>query len=155
NGANDIPLTANDAAPLTFTFVKTLFQGENYSVTIKTQPTGQPACKVIGGTGSVGSANVDDIVVSCLQGKYFIGGNITGLEGSITLTNNGGDQINLSNGGTYAFPTPLDNGMPFAVAITGHSLLPEQTCGLANESGNVAGADVTNVNITCTTKSYD
>jgi hypothetical protein len=154
NGANDLPVNPADGGNVAFTFLKTLTEGEDFAVTIPTQPASQQ-CTVSGGDGTIGSGNVTTIVVNCFIGKYTIGGDITGLEGTITLHNNGGDAVTLNNSGSFSFPTPLDDLAQYAVSISSHSALPEQTCILTDETGNVAGANVTNIGIACTTKSYD
>lgn len=154
NGANDLTVNPADGGNVAFTFVKTLTEGEDFVVTIPTQPAAQQ-CTVSGGSGKIGSGNVTTVVVNCIVGKYTIGGNITGLEGTITLHNNGGDAVTLNNSGSFSFPTPIDDLAAYTVSISSHSALPEQTCILSNETGNVAGANVGNVAVACTTKSYD
>ena len=47
-----------------FTFVTQLATGAAYNVTVKTSPSGQ-SCSVSGGTGTVASANVTSVVVTC------------------------------------------------------------------------------------------
>jgi hypothetical protein len=55
-------LTMNTNGP--FTFTTAIASGAPYSVTVKTPPTGQ-ACTVTNGSGTVGSANVTNVTVTC------------------------------------------------------------------------------------------
>jgi 6-phosphogluconolactonase (cycloisomerase 2 family) len=68
NGGNNLSLSANGA----FTFPSSLATGVAYSVSVLTQPGGQ-TCMVSGGTGTVASANITSVVVSCTPqvGKFL------------------------------------------------------------------------------------
>ena len=55
-------MTANGS----FTFATPLAGGAAYSVTVKTNPSGQ-TCTVSDGSGTVASANVTNVAVSCDQ----------------------------------------------------------------------------------------
>jgi hypothetical protein len=61
NGGDDLPRSASGA----FTFTTTVASGGAYAVTVKTQPTNQ-ICTVTSGSGTVGAANVTNVVVSCV-----------------------------------------------------------------------------------------
>ena len=58
NGGDDLSVTANGS----FTFATSLASGAAYSVTVKTNPSGQ-TCTVASGSGTVGSANVTSVAV--------------------------------------------------------------------------------------------
>lgn len=60
NSASDLSLSVNGA----FTFAGVQSSGFAYTVTVTTQPAGQ-TCTVANGSGTVGSANVTSIAVSC------------------------------------------------------------------------------------------
>ena len=60
NGGDDLSVSANGA----FTFATKLATGTAYNVTVKTNPSGQ-SCSVSGGSGTVGTANVTSVAVSC------------------------------------------------------------------------------------------
>jgi unsaturated chondroitin disaccharide hydrolase len=62
NGGNNLPVSANGG----FTFGTPVASGGAYAVTVLTQPT-SPAqtCAVTGGAGTVGSANVTNVAVTC------------------------------------------------------------------------------------------
>ena len=60
NGGDDLSVSANGS----FTFATPVAGGAAYSVTVKTNPAGQ-SCTVSNGTGTVGSANVTNVGISC------------------------------------------------------------------------------------------
>ena len=60
NGGDNLSVTANGS----FTFATALAGGAAYNVTVKTNPSGQ-TCTVSNGSGTVGSANVTNVAVSC------------------------------------------------------------------------------------------
>ena len=60
NGADDTPVASNT----TFAFPTSPLGGAAYAVTVGTAPTGK-TCTVSNGTGTVGSANVTNVVVAC------------------------------------------------------------------------------------------
>jgi hypothetical protein len=127
--------------------------GQLYDVFVRTQP-GSQACTVTNAAGYSAGAPVQ---VSC-GAAYTIGGTITGLEANTTPSNglslqlSGGSLVTSSltpqNNGAFTFPATVGNGSAYSVAID--SQPPGQTCTLANGSGTVSGANVTNVDITCT-----
>ena len=61
---NNLTVTANGA----YSFTNLLSTGASYVITVSTQPTGQ-ICAVAGGSGTVASANISSIMVSCVSDK--------------------------------------------------------------------------------------
>jgi hypothetical protein len=139
-----------------FSFSAPVASGQNYSVTVKTQPTSPTqSCTVSGGAGTVGSGNVSTVTINCSSNTYTIGGTVTGLVGSgATLQSNGADNLNLSANGTFAFATPLASGQAFQVTIAVQPSQPWQTCVISGGSGNVGASNVSSVVVTCTTNTY-
>ena len=82
-------------------------------------------------------------------GAFTVGGTLTGLPAgdTVTLQDNGGDDLTLSTNGTFTFPTALPNGQSYSVTVSGTSAQVE--CSLANGSGTISGANVTNVAAQC------
>lgn len=60
NGSESLSVNANGA----FAFSSRLANGASYAVTVQTQPSGQ-TCAVSGGSGTVGSADVSSLMVTC------------------------------------------------------------------------------------------
>lgn len=80
---------------------------------------------------------------------YTIGGNVTGLASgqSVTLQDNGGDNLVVTANGPFTFSTALATGARYDVTI---SLQPSgQTCTVNNGSGTVASSNVKNVVMSC------
>lgn len=151
NGGDDLTVTADGS----FAFKTKLAAGKPYNVTIKTQPTA-PAqqCSLSASTGTVGTANVTTIVVNCTTDKFTVSGTVTGLAGSgLVLQNNGGDDATVGSNGPFAF-TPIDDHGAFAVTVKTDPSNLAQTCTVANGSGTLASANVSNVAVTCVTKKF-
>jgi TolB protein len=109
------------------------------------QPSGQ-LCTVTNGSGSVSTADVTDVVVSCV-GAYSVGGTVTGLSGSMVLRNNGADDLSVSANGTFTFSELLIDGAVYSVTVAEQ---PDgQLCIVSAENGTVSGANVTDIAISC------
>ena len=80
---------------------------------------------------------------------FTVGGAITGLSGSVTLLNNGGDARILTANGNFTFATPIAAGSAYAVTI--QSQPPNQSCVLGNAAGSSVAANVTAVSVSCET----
>jgi hypothetical protein len=68
NGADPLTLSSNGG----FTFATPVPHGEDYAVTVRTQPGGGLACVVENGSGTIDAAPVDDIAVSCGQDPNLV-----------------------------------------------------------------------------------
>lgn len=85
-------------------------------------------------------------------GTFAVGGSVSGLAGSgLVLQNNGGSNLTVSANGQISFTTPLANGATYQVTVLSQPTSPAQTCTVANASGTITGANVTNVAVTCST----
>ncbi len=150
NRADNLPIAASGA----FTFATALTQGDRYAVTVLGQPAGQ-TCSVANGAGTVGTANVTDVAVTCVVNstpRYNIGGTVSGLAGTgLVLRNNGGDDRPISANGAFTFATPLPGGAGYSVTVAGQPSGPSQTCTVSNAAGTVGNADVTGVIVHCVT----
>ena len=143
NGGDNLSLTASGA----FTFATKLASGAAYSVTVKTNPSGQ-TCTVSAGSGTVASANVTNVGVSCAAAASFsVGGAVSGLSGTVVLQDNGGDNLSVSASGPFTFATALASGAAYGVTVKTNP--SGQTCTVSNGSGTVASANVTNVAVSC------
>src|SRR5215469_11712950 len=139
NGGDNLSLSANGA----FTFATALPGGTAYNVTVKTNPTGQ-TCSVSNGSGTIGSANITNVTVSCANvATYSVGGSVSGLSGTVVLQDNGGDNLSLSANGTFTFATALVSGAGYSVTVKTNPA--GQSCSVSNGSGTIGSANVTNV----------
>ena len=147
NLKDSVTVGANGA----FTFPTRLLTGARYSVTIKTQPTGEK-CSVGGGTGAVGTSNITSVAVSCSSTTtHTIGGSVTGLGSgqSVTLLDNGGDALTVPANGTFTFKTPLIVGARYSVTVGTQPA--GENCAVGRGVGIVGPSNITNITVICTT----
>jgi 6-phosphogluconolactonase (cycloisomerase 2 family) len=143
NGATTLPLSANGA----FSFPVPIAGGTVYAVTVSTQPTTPvQTCTVTNGSGTI-TANVTNVTVTCVTGGFTLGGTVTGLTGTGLVLANGAATLGITANGTFTFPTPLATGTAYAVAV--QTQPTGQTCSVANGSGTIGTASVSNVAVTC------
>jgi len=153
NGGDNDTLSANG----TFAFATPLATGAAFDVTIQMQP-GAPAqtCTVMGGTGTVASANVLSVAVTCVTTTFTVGGTITGLAAgdSLTLEDNGVDNLIRGSNGSFTFAMPVSSGSPYVVTVLSQPTAVAQTCTVTMGNGTVGAANVTSVAVTCATASF-
>ena len=91
-----------------------------------------------GGTPADGGGTTDN---------FTLGGTLTGLASgaSVTLQNNGGDDLSLTADGGFSFATALTDGSAYSAAVLTQPTSPSQTCTVTNGGGTLNGANVTNV----------
>jgi exo-beta-1,3-glucanase (GH17 family) len=148
NGANALTVKANGA----FTFTSGIAGGSSYAVAVSTQPATQ-LCSVANPTG-VATSNVTSIAVTCLP-PIALGGSVSGLTGSITLTNFAAPSqstpttfptVTITKNGSYAFAAGILAGGSYNVEVSAQPT--NLTCTVANGNGT-ASATVTNLNVSC------
>lgn len=86
--------------------------------------------------------------------SYAVGGTVSGLPtgGSVKVALNGGTAQTVSANGTFTLSTRLGNGASYA--ITTSDATAGYTCALANASGTIAAADVSDVAVNCVPTPY-
>jgi uncharacterized delta-60 repeat protein len=78
---------------------------------------------------------------------FTVGGTVSGLNGTIILQNNGGDDLTITTDGSFTFATALADGSSYNVTIKTH---PSGQCGfIANGGGTISGGAVTDVSVDC------
>jgi hypothetical protein len=103
-------------------------------------------CTAISACGGGGGGGAPPMITS-----YTVGGVVTGLSGGgLVLQINAGGDLAVSAPGTFAFAGALKNGAAYSVTVATQPSAPAQDCVVANASGTVRGANVTNVTVTCT-----
>jgi N-acetylneuraminic acid mutarotase len=146
NGADDLTIAQSGG----FTFPNGLAPGTSYGVTVLTQPAGEN-CTVTHGTGTVTTANISDVSVTCSSSTYTVGGTVSGLTATLVLQDNAADNLSIALNGGFTFNTPLASGSSYAVTVLTQPA--GQACTLSNATGHVASANVTSVTVTCSTES--
>jgi hypothetical protein len=147
NGADDRTITANGS----FAFATPIANGSNYAVTVKTQPPYPPAaqtCTIANGAGTMGTANVTNVAITCTTSTFTVGGNVTGLTSSgLVLRNNGGNDKTIAASGGFTFSNPVASGSPYNVMI--FTQPSNDKCVVTSGAGTVTNANITNVSISC------
>jgi len=114
---------------------------------------------------AMGSFSFEDTATAGVLTRFYraaraftVGGTLTGLPAGDTLTlqDNGSDNLTLSTNGTFTFPTALPNGHAYSVTVSGTSggtllgpLSLNDFADVRNGSGTISGANVTNVVVPC------
>ncbi|MCC5865050.1 MAG: hypothetical protein JJU31_08045 [Wenzhouxiangella sp.] len=148
NGDETLALNSNGS----FQFPTALADGSSYTVLVISQPTaaGQ-ICSISNGSGIVSGAAVDNIQIICVADSFLLGGFLSGLAAgnSLTLVESDGQSLILDANGAFVFPQLLADGSSYQVSVTQQPTSPAQVCSVVNGSGNIAGADVTNLSVEC------
>ncbi len=141
-------------------FPNKVMSGSGFNVTADNPTNPSQNCLVTGGVGTVVAGDVNTVAVNCTLDTFTIGGNITGLAGSggiVSLEDEHGNTLqtaNLSALGGYSFGSPVASGQRYHVVTTTAPITPSQTCTVSNDTGEVAGGNVGNVDIDCQTNSF-
>lgn len=142
NSSERLTIEANGS----FSFTRLTVDGGPYSVSVLTQPANQ-LCTVENAAGQISGADITDIRVIC--GTRTIGGTLTGLVGlrQVVLQNNSTDNLTLTQDGAFTFATRFFDGADYAVTVNTQPF--NEICVVGNATGTVAGANVTNVAVSC------
>jgi len=96
------------------------------------------------------TADTGHDVVDTGPPRYAVGGEVTGLQGTgLVLQLNGGDDLSIDADGRFAFPDPVPDGTDYAVTVSEAPSDPAQDCTVTGGSGTIAGARVSDVEVTC------
>lgn len=116
-----------------------------YAVTIVQQPA-RGECTVMSPSGTA-TADVT-VTVSCAR-RFTLGGLVNGLPAgeSVTIRNNGLSPLTLMADGSFEFP--LQPPGPYQVSIATQPMTA--TCRVINGTGPDPSADVTNIEVQCST----
>jgi len=148
NGVETLPIAPGADVP--FLFTTKVASGQAYAVT-----SSLAGCRVSGGSGTVVSANVTSVVVNCDASLFTVGGTVSGLAGgAVVLTNNNAGDLAISANGQFSFAQPMATGTAYLVAVKTQPSQPTQSCSVSAGTGNIAGANVTSVAVTCATSAF-
>ncbi|MES0490188.1 MAG: hypothetical protein ABUK01_09360 [Leptospirales bacterium] len=155
NGGDNLIINGAGGGADPYTMPTALDDGSPYAITVLTEPAGK-TCTVGGGSsGNLAGANVNAITVACSAiPSYTVGGNLIGVIGSVTLQNNGGDNLVLAADGAFSFSVPILDGAAYNATILSQPTGPNQTCVVSSPSGNVSAGNVTTITVVCSTSTY-
>lgn len=160
SGGTTVGLVDNGSDPLTvsangnFTFATKISAGNNYNVTVASQPVGE-TCTVTNGSGTVSQnqGDVTNVAVACnatISATNDVLGTLAGLKtgNTVTLLDNGTDKLVANANGSFVFPTALAVGAAYSVTV---SVQPTgQTCTITNASGTIPSTGtIASVTVTC------
>jgi uncharacterized repeat protein (TIGR03803 family) len=148
NYATPLRIAANGV----FIFGTSLAAGARYLVTVGTQPMGQ-TCKVAGGSGTAGTDNAANVLVTCTNQAYTVGGMIRGLtSGGLVLSNANADLSVPSGAQSFTLPSTITVGTRYNLTVkTQPTYL---NCVISAGSGIVPAHAVTGITVTCTAKLF-
>ena len=152
-----LTLKLNNGTPLTiaqtdttFVFPNSLPTSTAYSVTIGTSSSGQ-TCTVANGTGTIGTSNVTNVAVNCVDlppESHTLGGRVRGLTApGLVLQLNGGLTLTQNSNGLYNFVPGLPPGASYEVTVMTQPA--GLTCVVSNGTGTMPNFAVTDVDVTC------
>ena len=97
----------------------------------------------------------DSFLLSCASRSYHVGGTVEGLAGSgLVLTTESGESHAIASSGAFQLDTALPDGAAYAVSVGGSITGPSQACAVSHGTGTIAGADVSDIVVTCATRSF-
>jgi hypothetical protein len=151
NGRDDLMVSSDG----NFVFATAAASGSAYAVTVKSQPsTPSQTCTAASGSGTVATANVTDVVITCVTNTYKVSVSVRGLAGAgLVLADNAADNLTVAANGTFDFATAVKSGAGYAVSVKTQPSVLSQTCSVAGGSGTATDANVS-VTVTCVTNSY-
>ena len=123
----------------------------------RSDSTGGQSCAPRNNTGTIAGSNVSTVEVICASNQFAVGGTVSGLTGKgLVLQLNGANDVSITKDGAFSFPVTLARNTPYNVKVKDQSQpsTPTQECTVANGSGTITNANVENVSVTCTTKSF-
>lgn len=143
-----VPPKSTAGDDVSYSFPKQLEYGDEYSVSVKTQPPHQ-TCGSGNYFDTAGRLTAINVVFSCTTNAYTIGGTVTGLTaGNLVLVNGStSGTVTVAAGTTkYGFPAVTWGDTYGVTVLTQPAGL---TCTVANGTGIMGDAAVENINVTC------
>ena len=123
--------------------------GDPFSIEVTENPVNKRCTVSNSNTTGLINGSSDNVNITCL-GLFSISGNISGLEGdNLVLILNSQEELSIDKKDNFIFSTPLVGGSAYTVTVLTQPNTPSQICTVANGSGTVSGANVTNVAVTC------
>ncbi len=124
--------------------------GTSYDITVRQQPVSQ-TCTVTEGQGTLSATTT--VVVTCSSESYTVSGTVVGLYSgqSVTLQNNSGDNLTVSDNTSFSFTTKVAQGATYLVTVKTQPTA--QTC-TPNLNSGVVSDNVSDVSIICSFTVY-
>ncbi len=83
----------------------------------------------------------------CEAGKYYVGGTVSGLSGTLVIQQNSAEELTLTSNTAWVFTEGLVTDDTYTISVKTQP--DNQTCNITNGSGTISEDNVTNVSISC------
>ena len=136
------------AAAVQFTFPTALALGRSYEVAVTHNPPGL-VCTVSNGTGTITNSSIDNVMVSCADASYTVGGTVSGLtSGGLVITDTAGAVLPVAAGASqFTLPGLVAFGSAYSVTVQNQP--QHQTCSISGGTGTMDAGNVSSVVVTC------
>lgn len=135
-----------------YTFINTSLDGSPLAPGVDVHPTSpSQTCTITNSPFILSGANVTNLDVICVTDTFSVGGSVTGLSSgaSVTLQNNGGDNLDITADGNFTFDSPLIDLSDYNVTVLTQPTVTNLVCTVTNNISTLNGVDVTDVAVTC------
>jgi uncharacterized delta-60 repeat protein len=109
-----------------------------------------PQCAELGEQDEAALTIIDDDTVVEPE-SFTVGGTVSGLEGSGLVLSDLGPPFAIDANGPFESPIARADGAPYDVQVVSQPTSPDQVCVVVNGTGQVDGADVTDILVDCVT----
>jgi hypothetical protein len=139
--SDNLTFTTNN----TQTFATSYASGSTYTVSVKTQPTGQTCTLSSNASGTI-TSNIT-VTATCTTNvvNYTISVAVTGLSGTLVMQDSKSDNLTFTTNSTQTFATSYASGSTYTVSVKTQPT--GQTCAL---SSNATGTITSNITVTAT-----
>jgi hypothetical protein len=127
------------------TFTKKYTSGSTYSVTVKTQPSGQTCTLSSNASGTITSNITVTATCTTNTANDTISVAVTGLTGTLVVQDDKSDTLTFTTNSTQTFATSYASGSTYSVTV--RTQPTGQTCTL---SSNASGTITSNITVTAT-----
>lgn len=150
NGGDDLAVPSGASS---FSFPNSISYGTEYHVTIKSQPD-HMTCAVANPNGSAGHTTTINVVISCAQNSYTLGGTIIGYAGEGLQIVNGSSSgtLTVAKGATtFTMAGSIPVGNAYGLSVLTQPTNPTQSCAFdpGTESGVMGDANRSNAVLRC------
>jgi len=153
NGSDKVTVQppADGTSAVQYQFSRSIDYGDEYTIVITKQPSHQQ-CGVASGsslTGSAGYTQTISVNLVCAVKGYQVGGTVTGLDvdGLVIINGNGTEYAVPKSTATFTYPDAILSQSSYGLVVLKQPA--GKSCAIANGTGVMQDAAVTNVAITC------
>lgn len=146
NGGSDLAIEPTGTGEGRFFFKDLVETDSDYNVTVKSIPSNASKCDAFQNKGRV-AFSINTVQIVCTIRQHELKGSVSGLTGNNLVLVNGADRVPVPAGATSFTMAKVNEDAPYGVAILTQP--DNQTCTIANGSGVMGQADVTNLAVTC------